>query len=169
MRLLVVQNLSAPLQHRTDWARVMDGNVRSTVSRWSIAAAIFGGLCNLLLLVLTIYQYYFLQRVPVIWGFWLIFSSTLSLLPLAVLFVLRHRPWVVSIYTSILFFILVWRVQHIVPYDFLWAGSVSYKIDQPGLLLGLLGVISAAVLFVRAAIRFAAFIRHARRPSGLAS
>jgi hypothetical protein len=149
--------------------RVMDRKAQSTISRWSIAAAIFGGICNLLSWVLENYQFYYLERVRIIWDLWLIVPATVSLLPLVVLFVLRDRSSVVFIYASVLFLILVWRVQHIVPYKFLWAGAVSYKIDQPGLLLGILGLISAAVLLVRAAIWFAAFIRWTQRPSGPAS
>jgi hypothetical protein len=143
----------------------MDRKAQSTISRWSIAAAIFGGICNLLSWVLENYQYYYLEHVRIIWDLWLIIPATVSLLPLVVLVVLRHRPSVVFTYASVLFLILVWRVQHLVPYKFLWVGAVSYKIDQPGLLESLLGAISAVVLLVRAAIRFAAFIRRTQRPS----
>jgi hypothetical protein len=149
--------------------RVMDRKAQSTISRWTIAAAIFGGICNLLSWVLINYQDYYLQRVHVIWDLWLIVPATLALLPLVVLFVFRHLSSVVFIYASVLLLILVWRVQHLVPYKFLWAGAVSYKIDTPGLLLLLLGVVSAAVLLVRAAIWFAASIRRKQRPSSAQS
>jgi hypothetical protein len=147
----------------------MDRKAESTISRWSIAAAIFGSICNLLSWVLENYQFYHLQRVQVIWDFWLIFPATLSLLPLLVLYLFRHLSSAVFIYASVLFLILVWRVQYLIPYEFLWTGAVSYKIDTPGLLLFFLGVVSAAVLLVRAAIWLAASIRRTQRPSSAQS
>jgi hypothetical protein len=147
----------------------MDRTAQSTISRWSIGAAIFGGVCNLLSWALTNYKDIYLQRVPVVWEPWVIVPETVMLLPLVVLLVLRHLSSVVFIYACVLFLILVWRIQHLVPYKFLWTGAVSYKIDQPGLLLLLLGLVSGVVLLVRAAIWLAGSIRRTQRPGKPAS
>lgn len=169
MHLVVAQKFSARFHYPTVWTHVMDRVVQSALPHWRIAVAIFGGVCNLLSWILTNYQFYYVQRVQVIWDFWLIFPATLSLLPLVVLFALRHLSSVVCIYASVLFLILVWRVQYLVPYKFLGAGAVSYKIDMPVLLLLFLGGISAAVLLVRATIWFVAFVWRRRSSSRPAS
>lgn len=143
----------------------MDRKAQSMISRWSIAAAIFGGICNLLCWVLSNYQFYYLQGDRPIWNFSLVFVGVMALMPALALFFLRRSASIVFIYAPILFLILIWRVQHLVPHNFLGTGAVSYKIDMPGLLLFLLGVISAAVLLVRAAISFVGHIRRTQRPS----
>ena len=148
---------------------VADKKTKLTVSRWSIAAAIFGGVSNLLSWVLENYQFYYLEHLPVRWNFSLFFTEVISLAPVLVLFVMRQVSSVIFTYAFLLFLILVWRVQHIVPYNFLGTGAVSYKIDMPGLLLLFLGVISAIVILVMAVIRLLIFVRRAQASSGSAS
>jgi hypothetical protein len=75
---------------------VTDTSSQPKASRWSIAAAIFGGVCNLSCVGLTLYQdycrHYQLDSVGLI----------LSLVPLLVLFALRRVLLVVLIYVSML-------------------------------------------------------------------
>ena len=54
---------------------------QSTISRWSIAAAAFGGVCNLLCLILDHYQFDFLARVPLTWSVSSIVSEAIGFAP----------------------------------------------------------------------------------------
>jgi hypothetical protein len=53
----------AQISNRRSWTPVTDREVQTALSRWSIAAAAFGGVCNLLCLVLGIYKDYCLGHV----------------------------------------------------------------------------------------------------------
>ena len=135
-----------------------DGMAQSTISRWSTVAAVFGGVCNLLCLILEHYQFDFLARVPLTWNVSSIFSGAIGFAPLLALFVWRRSMPVVLILASSLFLILSWRIYHLVQYFYFGGSLLFYKIDSPGLLLMLLGFISMAVVVTRAAICFAVFI-----------
>jgi hypothetical protein len=112
-----------------------------------MAAAIFGGLCNLSCVGLTLYQdycrHYQLESVGLI----------LSLVPLLVLFALRRVLPVVLIYASMLFWILVQQIldlQHgclgvVVPYQ-------KYS-NEPAAILGFFGGFSIYVFLGWGVIR----------------
>jgi hypothetical protein len=148
---------------------VTDRKAQSTISRWSIAAAVFGAVCNVLCLVLNDYQSYYLERIQPVWDDWLNFPEAISLAPLLVLLILRHFTPVVLLYTFMLFSILSWRIHHLVQYYFFGGSAGFYKIDMPGLLLFFLGGISIAVVLVWATIHFVVFIRHTLKRSRPAS
>jgi hypothetical protein len=141
--------------------------VPSTPSRWSIAMAIFGGVCNLLCLIFVFFQNYYLQHFQFVWSFSLIPLVAISLAPLLVLFALRHLSPVVFIYASTLFLILVWRVDYLVQYS--RASAPFHKFDDPGILLLLLGMVSTAVVLVWAMSHFVGFIRRVLKSNGAAS
>ena len=128
-----------------------DRKLQSTLSHWSIPMAIFGGVCNLLSVVFNIYQSYYLQHLDDVWSSGLILAVAFSLAPLLVLFALRRLSLIVLAYASILFLILVWRVNYLLQYS--GPNPPFHKFDEPGLLLFLLGVISAVVVLVWAIIR----------------
>jgi hypothetical protein len=132
-------------------------NAQSTISRWSIAIAMFGGVCNLLSWILENYRDYYLEHYllyPL--TFSLIFVEGVSSVPLLVLFIFRRSIVIVSIYACVLFLIFIWNADYFTHYIF---HAHPRKIDEPGLLLLLLGAISAGVVVVWAAIRLAVFIR----------
>jgi hypothetical protein len=124
---------------------VTDRAGQSTISRWAIAAAIFGSVCNLLCVILEIYQDYCSQHILPDWdclqriesdGLQLVLPTAIALASSLVLFAL-HRLWpVVFIYTAMLFAILVWRVEY--PHEY----YALRKYDEPGLVLLFLGMIS---------------------------
>jgi len=58
----------------------------------------------------------------------------------------------VVIYASVLFWILVWRIRY--PHEY----YVGQKYDNPGVILVFLGIISAAIVLVRATIFLVMFI-----------
>jgi hypothetical protein len=80
--------------------RVTDATPQPKASRWLIAAAIFGGVCNLSCVVLTLYQNY-CRHYPL--DSYRLIPIALSLVPLLVLFALRRVVLVVLIYVSMLF------------------------------------------------------------------
>lgn len=124
--------------------------VQSKISRWLIALAIFGGLCNLACWVLTAHEHFYVRHEAADWSFNFIFVGAVSLAPLLVLIVLRHRLPIVGIYTPVLFLILVWRAS--------LPSSIGRKFDEPALALLLFGLISMAVLLVWATICLVAFV-----------
>jgi hypothetical protein len=143
----------------------MERKIQSTASRWSIAAAVFGGVCNLLCWFLSNYQSYYLERDQLVWSYSFIFIEGILLAPLFALVVFRHFMPVIFIYDFLLFSILSWRVCHLVRYQFFGGSAGFYKIDMPGLLLVFLGVISAAVVLVRSAFYFSGIMRLKRSES----
>ena len=132
------------------------------LTRWSIAAGIFGGVRNLSCVILSYYQEYCSQHIQPDWDClqciepdWakLILPTAISLAPSLVLFAL-HDLWpVVLIYASMLFSILVWRVEY--PHEY----YALRKFDEPGVLLVFLGMISMAVALAWATIRLSVFTR----------
>jgi hypothetical protein len=137
--------------------QVTHTKTQSTISRWSIAAAMFGSVCNVSFLILESYKDYCEGRVPSVWD-WLNFPTAILLAPLLVLFLWRHLFPVVFIYASILFLILVWRVDWLKQ---VCAFKTFHKYDEPGLLLLFFGMISTAVVLVWATFRLVVFMRGA--------
>jgi hypothetical protein len=123
--------------------------------------------CNLLCLIFQLYQNYYLQHFQVVSRFSLIPPAAIALAPLLVPFALRHLSSVAFIYASMLFFILVWRVDYLVQYS--GASAPFHKLDEPGVLLLLLGIVSTAVLLVWAMIRLVGFIMRVLKSDGFAS
>jgi hypothetical protein len=132
--------------------KVTDSKPRSVISRWSVAAAAFGAACNLLCLILTIYQsdYVPLQRIN--WSPGATIVDCILLAPLLVLFIFRHFAPVVFLYGLALFSILMERVYQLIQYHNLGEVALPHKIDAPGLFLLLLGGISIAIVLVWATI-----------------
>jgi hypothetical protein len=118
--------------------------------------AAFGASCNLLFLIVTFYQE------PVRPDEWhmLILPAAIMLAPSLILLVFRHYFAVVFIYTTALFWILVWRIEY--PHEY-YAGR---KYDDPGAVLAFFGLISAAVVLVWAAIRSFGSIWRASKSNG---
>jgi hypothetical protein len=122
--------------------------------RFGLVAAVFGASCNLLFLILEFYEEDILQHMrPNDWSNLLLFTA-ITLAPSLVLFAFRHYFGVVLIYASMLFWILVWRIEY--PHQY----YVGQKYDNPGVTLVFLGLISAAVVSVWATIRFVIFMWH---------
>lgn len=127
---------------------------QSKLSRWSVAAAVFGASCNLLFLIFEFYEEDILQHMrPNDWGNLLLLTAV-TLAPSLVLFAFRHYFAVIFIYASMLFSILVWRIEY--PHQY----YVGQKYDNPGVTLIFLGLISAVVFAVWATIRFVVFLWH---------
>jgi hypothetical protein len=146
--LLPAVERSSISRFNTVWTRVTDTRPQSKLARWSIAAAVFGGACNLLLWIVTYQDDGSIQ--PNSWHNLIL--TAIILAPSLVLFAFRYFFPVVFIYASALFWILVWRIEY--PHQY----YVGQKMDGPGVVLLFLGVISAAVFVVWAAIRFVIFI-----------
>jgi hypothetical protein len=125
---------------------------QSKLSRWSVVAAVFGASCNLLFLIVTFYQDDSLQHIrPNDWRM-IILVTAITLAPSLVLLAFRHYFAVAFIYASMLFWILVWRIEY--PHQY----YVGRKYDDPGVTLVFLGLISAAVFSVWATIRSFVFM-----------
>jgi hypothetical protein len=133
---------------------VTDAAPRPKASRWSIAAAIFGGVCNLLCVVLSLYEDY-CRHYPFVRG--AVLPVAVLLAPLLVLFALRRISLVIFIYVSVLLWILVQQV-HGLQYGCL-SVPVFQKYDVPGVFLLFFGMISIAAFLVWAAIHLIVFIR----------
>jgi hypothetical protein len=141
---------------------VTDRTAQSTISRWVIAGAIFGGVCNLSCVILEIYQDYCSQHILPDWdclqriesdGLQFVLPTAIALASSLVLFAL-HRLWpVVFIYTAMLFVILVWRVE--CPHEY----YALRKYDEPGLAHLFLGMISTVVVLVWVMFRLVVFMR----------
>ena len=130
------------------------------LSRWSVAAALFGGACNLLIVILTLYQDESLQHIrPNEWRS-IIGVTAITLAPSLVLLAFRHYLAVTLICASMLFLILVWRIEY--PHQY----YVGRKYDDPGVTLVFLGLISAVVFSVWAVIRLFVFIWRALKSDG---
>ena len=134
--------------------RVTDAPPQPKASLWLIAAAIFGGVCNLSCVVLSLYENY-CRHYPFVRG--AVLPVAISLAPLLVLFALRHISLVVFIYVSVLLWILVQQV-HDLQYGCL-SVPIFQKYDVPGVFLLFFGMISIAVFLVWAAIRLVVFMR----------
>jgi hypothetical protein len=134
------------------WTSVTNPRPQSKLSRWSVAAAVFGASCNLLFLILDFYKDDSLQHMrPNDWGR-LILPTAIMLVPSLVLLAFRYYFAVVFIYASMLFWILVWRIEY--PHQY----YVGQKYDNLGVTLVFLGLISAVVLSVWATILFVGFM-----------
>jgi hypothetical protein len=133
--------------------RVTDATPQPKASRWLIAAAIFGGVCHLSCVVLSLYEDY-CRHHPFVWGslVTLVLPVTIVLAPLLVLFALRRVLLVVLIYVSVILWILVQYV-HDLRYGCLSVPMSFQKFTVPGVFLGFFGTISIAVFLVWAAIR----------------
>jgi hypothetical protein len=132
--------------------RVTDATPQPKASRWSIAAAIFGGVCNLSCVVLSLYEDYcrhpqFARGSLVS----LVLPASIVLAPLLVLFALRRVLPVVLIYVSFFIWILVQQV-HDLQYGCVLVPVVQ-KYAVPDVFLVFFGVISVAVFLVWGAIR----------------
>src|SRR5580692_4024814 len=103
----------------------MNTRPQSMLSRWSVATAVFGGACNLLFVILTLYHDDSLKHIrPNDWGV-LILSVAITLAPSLVLLVFRRYLPVTVIYASVLFSMLVWRIEY--PHQY----YVGRKFDDP--------------------------------------
>jgi hypothetical protein len=155
---------------------VTDKKAQSTVSRWSVAAAIFGAVCNVLCWCLSNYKFFSLaDEWSFIWNYWFVLVECIFLAPmlvliilLLVLIILRRCAPVMFFYAFALFSILKARVDQVIQFS---NGEVAQvdKYDSPTLLLILLGGVSIAVVLVRVAIHFFVFIRHALKSHRAAS
>jgi hypothetical protein len=144
---------------------VTDRAAQSTVSSWTIVAAIFGGVCNLSFVILQFYQEYCPQHLQPDWdclqrieadGVNLVLPTAIALAPSLVLFAL-HRFWpVVFFYASLLLSILIWRIEY--PHQYYDLHHDLLKYDEPGLVLLLLGMISTVVVPVWVVFRLGVFI-----------
>lgn len=157
MRVLSFKNLQSSLGGKTVRAHVTDREVQSALSRFSIVAAAFGGVCNLLAWALLIYEAYCVGGVQSVRDV-VHLGTAIALSPLLVLLAFRHRLPVVLIFSSMLFSILiwVWRVDY--PAQCSFGAAPFRKFDEPGVLLVFLGMISIAVVLVWATIRFVVFM-----------
>jgi hypothetical protein len=142
--------------------RVMDATPQPIASRWSIAAAIFGGVCNLSCVVLALYEDYCRQH-PLVWyslSVWdsLVFPIAILLAPLLVLFALRRVMLIVFIYVSVLLWILIQQVLDL-QHGCLGAYKPYQKYsNEPVALLSFFGVISIEVFLVWVVIRLVVLI-----------
>jgi hypothetical protein len=145
---------------------VTDSNSQSTISRWSVAAAVFGAVSNLLLWILSNYQSYYLAHYQYIWSYSSNIGECISLAPLLVLFIFRNLAPVIFLYALALFSLLIGRVYDLIQYHKFGAVALAYKIDSANLLLPLLGGVSLAVVLAWATIRFLVLVRHALKSDG---
>jgi hypothetical protein len=127
----------------------LDGRQR----RFSLVVAVFGASCNMLCLILTLYQddsfsWQDIRHPRDV----LIFFLAFTLAPSLVLLAFRYYFGVVLIYASMLFCILISRIEY--PHQY----YVGQKYDSPGVFLVFFGLISAAVVAVWATIRFVIFM-----------
>jgi hypothetical protein len=135
--------------------QMIDTQAQSIGSRWSIAAVVFGVVCNVSVLVFETYQEYYAgvggPHQLTDWGTG-VFVIAISLAPSLALFAFRNLWPVVFVYASILFLILIWRVQY--RYEDI------FKFDTPLLVLLFLGMISLLVMIlVWAVVRLGALVR----------
>lgn len=135
-----------------------DSNAQSTISRLSIAAAMFGAVCNLLSWGFSNYIFY-LHREP-IWNPLFFIVQCLLLAPLLVLLIFRRVAAVVFLYAVALLSNLLLQIAQL---------GHAQKIDMASLLLGVLGAISIVVVLVWATIRWVVFIRDAQKSDRPAS
>jgi hypothetical protein len=135
--------------------RVTDTTTQPKVSRWLIAAAIFGGVCNLSCVVLTLYQDYCRH--------YQLDSDSLiliagSLAPLLVLFALRRVLLVVLIYVSTLFWILVQQVLDLQHGCLGVAKPFQKYSNEPAAILSFFGAFSIYVFLAWGAIRLVVLV-----------
>jgi hypothetical protein len=135
--------------------RVTDATPQPKASRWLIAAAIFGGVCNLSCVVLTLYQNY-CRHYPL--DSYRLIPIALSLVPLLVLFALRRVVLVVLIYVSMLFWILVQQVLDL-QHGCLGAAKPFQKYsNEPAVILSFFGGFSIYVFLAWGAIRLVVLV-----------
>jgi hypothetical protein len=143
------------------WINVTDSKAQSKISRWSVAAAVFGAACNLLCWLLSHYQSYCLAHYRFVWSYSSIIAECILLAPLLALFILCRFAPVVFLYALALFSLLIGRVYQLIQYYNFGEVALVHKIDSPGLLLLLLGGISMAIVLIWATIHVVALVRHA--------
>jgi hypothetical protein len=136
------------------------------ISRWSVAAAVFGAACNLACSALLDYQHYFLLHERFIWSYSSIIVEGISLAPLPALYVFRRYALLVFPYALALFSILMERVHLLMQYHRLGPLALASKYDSPGVLQILLGGISIAIVLLWATIRVVVAIWHGQKRSG---
>ena len=130
-----------------------DTTTQPKASRWLIAAAIFGGVCNLSCVVLSFSKEYCWHH-PLVRGSLL--PIAIASAPLLVLFALRRISLVILIYVSVLLWILG-RQLYDLRYGCLLV-PIGQKSDVPGLFLVFFGMLSIGVFLVWAAIRLVALM-----------
>jgi hypothetical protein len=137
-----------------DWwcGGVMNTRPQTKLSRWSVATATFGALCNLLILILTSYEDESLQHIRSDDWRMIILASAIMLAPSLVLVAFRHTFAVTFVFAATLLWILLWRMEYPSQY---YAGQ---KYDNPGVTLLFLGLISAAAFSVWATIQSVIFL-----------
>jgi hypothetical protein len=131
---------------------VTDTRPQAKLSRWSVVAAAIGASCNLLFLIATFYQ-----EPPIRLNEWRMVAlvTAITLSPSLVLLAFRRYFAVTFIYASMLYGILIWRLEY--PHEY----YVGQKYDNPGVILLFFGLISAIVFSVWAVVRFVLLIWHA--------
>jgi hypothetical protein len=131
---------------------VTDARPQAKLSRWSVVAAAIGASCNLLFLIATFYQ-----EPPIRLNEWRMVAlvTAITLSPSLVLLAFRRYFAVTFIYASMLYGILIWRLEY--PHEY----YVGQKYDNPGVILLFFGLISAIVFSVWAVVRFVLLIWHA--------
>jgi hypothetical protein len=141
---IIAKHANAQRNDGTVWTHVTDRNIQSKLSRWSsrrrcsaACATCYLGVFQTTILLLGTQQ--------VCLG---LLMEAILLAPLLVLFAFRHLWPVVFIYASALLLILVLRVDYIARYYAFGVSALPLKIDEPGLHLGLLGMVSMAVVLV---------------------
>lgn len=120
--------------------------------RFSLVVAVFGASCNMLCLILTLHQDDSFSWQNIRYPRDFLFFLAITLAPSLVLLAFRYHLGVVLIYASMLFSILVCRIEY--PHQY----YTGQKYDSPGVFLVFFGLISAAVVSVWATIRFVIFM-----------
>jgi hypothetical protein len=121
--------------------------VKKALEASTLVVAVFGIACNLSFVVFVTYQEHYAGiGTRGYWG-----TVAILLAPSLVLFVFRHLWPVVFIYASIIFWILIYRVQYRYEDFFKW--------DTPAVILVFLGMISVVAVLLRAAVSFFALMQ----------
>src|SRR5665213_2468896 len=132
---------------------------RAIANVFSISAAVFGAVCNVLCWGLSNYQSFYLQHYRLIWSPSFMVAECLCLAPLLALFILRRYAPVAFLYAVALLSILKVQIDQLIQYRNLGDVALAHKMDTPGVLLLLAGAISIVAVLVWAAIRCAVIIR----------
>jgi hypothetical protein len=140
--------------------------------RWSVAAAIAGGACNLLCLVLLNYQIYvvdlFVQQRALAMNYSYradvphypeLMIQGMYLAPLLIVIIFRRIPAVTHSYALILFSVSVGRVYYLAQF-YRFGPSATSKFDWADLVLTVLGIVSLAILTIWIAIHLASLARN---------
>ena len=125
-----------------------EGFLQPKSFRWSVATAIFGGVCNLLSWILMNYWSFYLMQEQFILSNSLLFVECIVLAPLLVLFNLRHVALVVFLYALALSSILIGYIQRLVQYHNFGAVALPHKIDSLGFISFVVGFSAIPVLLI---------------------